>query len=388
MGSVDKPVKRTFVFYTAGDYFLTPLTGGTRRYREMLKYFLEAGDEVYLLAPENVNLQHHSNLHHIPIKTYRSKILPNGLLNFLFNRKSFRIVKQINTDGLVLFSVPYAIQAILAGLKNINLFVREDVLQNMHFRVQNEQRIGNRLKGLKLVLFKWIERYTLNKSQKIILQSNYAKSVLKRRHPGIWEKLEEKSYILYNNVNASWILRYSGYIRQKSLHRGNGYNFVFVGAINNRIKGLHLLLEAVRYLFDKGYPVELDVIGEGSLKFDYESIYKSYSQIQFLGWIDQPMKSLPNYDLLIVPSLTDSFPNVILEALFLEIPVIGSEAGGIPEILFYPELMFKLCERDLAEKLQSIIENNRLEDIRQKCRKRKQALTFNWGQKARDIISQ
>ena len=67
--------------------------------------------------------------------------------------------------------------------------------------------------------------------------------------------------------------------------------------------------------------------------------------------------------------------------------MIGSEAGGIPEILFYPELMFKPSERDLAAKLQEVIENKRLEDIQQKCRERKQALTFNWGEKAREIVS-
>lgn len=387
MGNIDQPEKKTFVFYTAGDYLHTPSTGGTGRYLELLEYFLEAGDNVYILAPENINIQHHTNLYHIPIKTYRSKFLPNGLLNFLFNLKSFHTVKRLDTDGLILFSVPYAIQGVLAGLKNINLFIREDILQNMHFRAQNEKGVRKRLIKLELKLFRLIERYTLKKVQKIILQSHYAKGVLKQRHTGICEKLEKKSYILYNNVNARWMLCYSDYIRQKSVNRKNGYYFIFIGRINTKIKGLHLLLEAVRYLLDKGYPLQLDVIGEGLLKSDYKYLYRSYNQIKFVGWMDQPMTILPNYDLLIVPSLSDSFPNVILEALFLEFPVIGSEAGGIPEILFYPELMFKPSERDLAAKLQEVIENKRLEDIQQKCRERKQALTFNWGEKAREIVS-
>ncbi|MBS3769637.1 MAG: glycosyltransferase family 4 protein [Bacteroidales bacterium] len=388
MGTFDKPEKRTFVFYTAGDYIHTPSTGGTRRYREMLEYFLKAGDEVYLLAPENVDIQNHLHLHHIPIKTYRARILPNGLLNFLLNRRSFRIVKQLNADGVVLFSVPYAIQCIWAGLKSIHLFIREDYMQNIHFRSQIKTGAVRHLMGFKLLLFKLIEKFTLKKSQKIVVQSTCAKNALMDRHPAIWKALEKKTYVLYNNVNTSWILHYSGYIRQMPLHRRGVYYFVFVGTINNRIKGLHLLLEAARYLLDKGYPLQLDVIGDGKLKPEYERMYKDSSGIKFLGRFDEPMRVLSGYDLLILPSLSDSFPNVILEALFLEIPVIGSYVGGIPEMLCYPELLFKPEEKNLAEKLQYIIENDELEDFRQKCIERKRALTFDWGRKAREIVRQ
>jgi glycosyltransferase involved in cell wall biosynthesis len=38
-------------------------------------------------------------------------------------------------------------------------------------------------------------------------------------------------------------------------------------------------------------------------------------------------------DLLVVPSLEDNFPNVILEASACALPVIGSNAGGIPEMI-------------------------------------------------------
>lgn len=38
-------------------------------------------------------------------------------------------------------------------------------------------------------------------------------------------------------------------------------------------------------------------------------------------------------DLLVVPSLEDNFPNVILEASACGIPVVGTRAGGIPEMI-------------------------------------------------------
>ena len=379
---------RKFIFYTAGDYFYTPSTGGTERYREMLEYFLEAGDVIYLLAPENVYLPHHENLKHIPITTHQSSSLPNGLLNYFFNRKSFRLLKQVRSNGVLIFSVPYAIQCILAGLKNIQLFIREDIVKNTHFRARPNPGISGHIRWLKLLLSRFLERYALIKAQKIIVQSKYAKDLIKSRHSAIWKSLDNKLYVLYNNVNAGWMLPYSGHVRKSPVIPGKTYHFLFVGSINTELKGLYLLLKAVQWLLDKGYRVQLDIIGDGRLKFDYEHNYSNPEGIQFLGRVAEPMKLMPDYDLLIVPSLSDSFPNVILEALFLEMPVIGSKVGGIPEILFYPELMFEPNEKSLTEKLWQVIKQDCLEEYRKKCIKRKQALTFHWGEQVREIVIQ
>jgi len=380
-------VKREFIFYTAGDYQNTPSTGGTRRYREILEYFLEAGDRIYLLAPENIQIPAHENLEHIPLKTYQSNLLPNGLLNYLLNRKSFRLMRQFPYDGVVIFSVPYAMQCIMAGLKNIQLFVREDIVRNADFRARRKKGLRS-FSLLKLLVYKFLERYALKKAQKIIVQSHYAKDLLKRRHPGIRKALAQKLYVLYNNVNTSWMICYSGYIRQNPVTPGRTYHFLFVGIINTELKGLHLLLKSIQSLLNEGYPVQLDVIGDGRLKSDYEHMYNKERGIQFLGRVEEPMKLMPEYDMLIVPSLVDSFPNVILEALFLEMPVIGSKAGGIPEILVYPELMFEPNDKSLSRKLREVVENPCLEEYRQKCIKRKNALTFHWGEKVREIVIQ
>jgi glycosyltransferase involved in cell wall biosynthesis len=383
----DDSVKREFIFYTAGDYQDTPSTGGTRRYRELLEHFLEAGDRIYLLAPENIQIPAHENLNHVRLKPYQSNLLPNGLLNYLMNRKSFRLMRQFPSDGVLIFSVPYALQCIMAGLKNIQLFIREDIVRNADFHSRRKKGLSS-LSLFKLLVYKFLERYALKKAQKIIVQSNYAKDLLKRRHPAINNLLDEKLYVLYNNVNAGWILRYSGYIRQKPVTPGRTYHFLFVGTINTELKGLHLLLKAVKTLLYEEYPVQLDVIGDGKLKSDYKHIYNKEKGIQFLGRVKEPMKVMPDYDLLIVPSLADSFPNVILEALYLEMPVIGSRAGGIPEILDYPELMFEPNEKSITRKLREVIELACFEEYRQKCKKRKQSLTFHWGEKVREIVIQ
>jgi len=38
-------------------------------------------------------------------------------------------------------------------------------------------------------------------------------------------------------------------------------------------------------------------------------------------------------DCLVIPSLKESFPNVAIEAFFMKTPVLGTQVGGIPELL-------------------------------------------------------
>ena len=51
-----------------------------------------------------------------------------------------------------------------------------------------------------------------------------------------------------------------------------------------------------------------------------------------LDWNDA-MKIVKESKILIVPSRTESIPQVIKEAFFLEVPVIATNVGGIPELI-------------------------------------------------------
>lgn len=100
-------------------------------------------------------------------------------------------------------------------------------------------------------------------------------------------------------------------------------------------KGLDILISACRILKGRGVTFSLKLIGSGPLETQLKGTVPRMDlsqEIIFLGKIDR--NSLGAYyrdaDLLIVPSLSDPLPTVVLEALISGTPVIGSDIGGIP----------------------------------------------------------
>ncbi len=82
--------------------------------------------------------------------------------------------------------------------------------------------------------------------------------------------------------------------------------------------------------------------------------YESSSSVKFTGFID-PASFFSKIDILVVPSLWhDPLPRTIFEAYAHGIPVIGSDKGGIPEIINHGETGFIYSAEDIKA-LQNIL---------------------------------
>ncbi len=115
-------------------------------------------------------------------------------------------------------------------------------------------------------------------------------------------------------------------------HAGAPLRVGLVGEISPR-KGTDRLAKVIELLGD--FPVEFRVIGEGLSDPVFAAELKrrlASPRVQFLG--RQDVKPLyQELDLLLVPSRQDPLPTVIVEAGLSGVPVIGSRAGGIPEMV-------------------------------------------------------
>ena len=82
-------------------------------------------------------------------------------------------------------------------------------------------------------------------------------------------------------------------------------------------------------------PAKLLLIGDGPERPELEAYTRSLSlcnDIKFLGKQEQIEDILPIADLFLLPSEYESFGLSALEAMAAEVPVISTNAGGLPEI--------------------------------------------------------
>lgn len=85
----------------------------------------------------------------------------------------------------------------------------------------------------------------------------------------------------------------------------------------------------------KEIPAKMLLVGDGPERSNIESLCRELGtcdDIRFLGKLDAVEEVLSVSDLFIMPSEKESFGLAALEAMACEVPIISSNAGGLPEL--------------------------------------------------------
>lgn len=199
------------------------------------------------------------------------------------------------------------------------------------------------------------QRY-LAKKAKVV--SYVTKDYLQRKYPPSEDTIIycfsdvfiPKKYILgeprtYNNKTSNyWIL-------------------LFVGSLEQKYKGLHVLMEALKICKTKGIEFKLLVAGDGKYKAEYTELMIELglsSDIEFLGYIgdfEGIINVLDQSDIFILPSLTEGLPRALIEAMARGLPCIGTNVGGVPELLAKEDIVEPGDRSELANKIIEIVGN-------------------------------
>ncbi len=153
-----------------------------------------------------------------------------------------------------------------------------------------------------------------NSNMPVLVQSNKIADEIRGKYPSV------TSHVIPNGIQLA------------TLKKNTGDSIVYVGNLNPH-KGVKVLLEAIRELPD----YQVKIVGEGSTRKMLEK-EAAGQDVQFFGRVPPERVrelTMKHAKLLVLPTLySEGFPNALLEAMSLGIPVIATDvAGGVRELL-------------------------------------------------------
>jgi len=104
-------------------------------------------------------------------------------------------------------------------------------------------------------------------------------------------------------------------------------------------KGQHIVIDAVKKLLSESYDISLTMIGY-TMDNDYKKALedtvtnnKLAGHIQFKGFVENAASTMCCFDVVVLSTHCETFGLVLVEAMRAGVAVIGTNDGGVPEII-------------------------------------------------------
>ena len=120
------------------------------------------------------------------------------------------------------------------------------------------------------------------------------------------------------------------------------------------------LLRIFRAVLKDEDRVHLHLVGNGPLRKEIEVEVKNSGLepfVSFYGFVNNPLSYINAADVLILPSIIEGLPGVLLEAMYCKTPVVAFDVGGISEVVNSEtgHLIEKNNEDDFAQAVSAVL---------------------------------
>ena len=365
-------------------------SGGNRRNIDIFNSIAKIGVYVTVFVNEMFKDEFIGcNVEPIPIKLKKGKRvsvqIAKQLKKFLTQNKDRLFLKSTLNSGdsyiIVFNETSWASSNVLksfCGAKIIFAYRSDTVEAIKAFFKYEKINVKDRIFFiLQYLITRYREKLIAKKASLIVFQSENDRKHFFERNKDI----KAKTTIIPNDVLQP---RFKEEYKDKNKSTSCEH-FLFVGSYDIR-KGLIFFLKALLIVKEAGIPFNATVVVAGKelpLISNFVREHNLGSLIKFITNAKEVFPFMINHDILIVPSLFDSFPNVIMEALHVGLPVFASNTSGMPYMLENEKLLFEVADPDdIAKKLIDCASNDDYYlEIKNLCHAQRKKFEFNWAQK-------
>jgi glycosyltransferase involved in cell wall biosynthesis len=166
--------------------------------------------------------------------------------------------------------------------------------------------------------------------------------------------------------------------------RTGGKRVLFVGRLS-KVKGVGYLIQAMRLVHQQDPTARLVLVGDGDERKNLEVLISEQNLtdvVTFVGRVspEQVAEHMADSDVFVLPSLSEGFPGVVLEAMASGLPVVATRVTGMHEIVHEGENGFLVHPGDpgeLASRVTQLLQDPGLRE-RISQRNRTDAAQYSW----------
>jgi glycosyltransferase involved in cell wall biosynthesis len=181
-------------------------------------------------------------------------------------------------------------------------------------------------------LYYWLDRLCLPRYELVICVSqDLQERCLANRVP------KSRCVLVENAVDTEEYCRRSGVLEAKKKVGMNPERFLIgaVGRLSSE-KGFDILIRSIDQLLRRGLDLELVIVGEGDEMPRLQGLIAHLGRsdrIHLLGYRSDVISLYEAMDVYALSSLREGLPNVLLEAMAMEVPVVATRVAGVPRLI-------------------------------------------------------
>lgn len=335
------------------------------------RHLARRGHEVHVVTTWAKGLPVESNEEGFCI--HRGKIISRpfiGLTSYLLH--TLRVIKKVNPDLIHTQSITLALYA----------FIIKRILRKPYVAWAQGADIYK-----PSILNRWLYQFTLASANAVIAQTSDEKRVIQK-------SVDRDLVVIPNGIDLYRFTNLSREeVRSQLQIKEREKIVIFVGRLV-LVKGVKYLIHAMETVSHRCLEARLIVVGEGKEKNSLEKLTNKLGLgdvVTFIGGVsnENVLEYMAAADILALPSLSEGFPVVILEALASGLPVVTTDILGLPEIICDGENGLLVAPKNIpqiAEKVLLLLQDN---ELRRKISQnnRQKVKNYTWD-KAIDRLEQ